>query len=216
MITVIDPAGHTPEVECFNQIVSWGFRAQYHLPGIYGTDSLREIDTTLSSGLIIFGSATSVVDHPDWQADLVTVIKNFAYAKLPILGICYGHQLIAHIYGGKLGFLNESKAKASGFDNVKFTAFSRLWPQQEGSVVVSHREIVTTVPDEFEVIASRDSLSIEALQHNHLPIFSIQSHPEANAAFLRHQGIDDPCRENQFVFGHSLVQKFLQYASISR
>jgi len=67
---------------------------------------------------------------------------------------------------------------------------SNLLPgHAELSVVVSHREEVKTCPSRFRTVARRTPIEIDGLEHETLPIFSFQFHPEAREEFARYAGI---------------------------
>src|SRR5690606_14497497 len=55
------------------------------------------------AGVIVTGSAAMVTDRHDWSEQAAAWLRDAAHAGLPLLGICYGHQLIAHALGGKVG-----------------------------------------------------------------------------------------------------------------
>ena len=62
---VVDPAAHTPEVACFNRLAAAApLPCTYHLPGLFGMQSLLAEDAKAARGLIILGSAASVHDRP--------------------------------------------------------------------------------------------------------------------------------------------------------
>ena len=103
-IFCVDPAIKTPETESFNLMMSLSpLNVIYHLPAQQGmTALLRREQMTSIKGLIILGSACSVHDQLPWQEGLHQWIKTKLTTHLPILAICYGHQLIAHLFGASV------------------------------------------------------------------------------------------------------------------
>ena len=60
------------------------------------------------------GSSASVYDQYEWMNDIEKVINKAIEKQLPILGICFGHQFLAHLFGGKVDYLwNTTKKRAS-------------------------------------------------------------------------------------------------------
>jgi GMP synthase (glutamine-hydrolysing) len=104
---------------------------------------------------------------------------------LPILGICYGMQIMAEMFGGKV----EGSAKSEfGYAKVDACAPSRLFDGIEDSidaegvaqldVWMSHGDKVTQVPPGFEIIAKTESAPIAAMANAERNYFGIQFHPE--------------------------------------
>ena len=58
-------------------------------------------------------------------------------------------------------------------------------------MVVSHREAVVEPPPGYRVTAARDGVPVDALEHERLPVYSVQFHPEAREEFARHAGFDE-------------------------
>lgn len=200
---VIDPAVATAELECFNQLVHHSpIKLSYHLPALFGMNSLKRVSADLSS-IIILGSRSSVHDKLPWQDELADWISPHLRKGVPTLGICFGHQFLAHLYGAKVEYLHKDKRKAQGFRKVSFKG-SRLWPDGQGELFGSHCEKVSNVPTGFRQIATCEVAQVEGLEHESLPIFSLQSHPEAVGGFL---GNDQ--NASRFAYGHLLMKTFL-------
>lgn len=204
---VIDPAVKTAALSGFNRLAELSaLRLTYHLPAFFGSDSLASEGEGLC-GIVILGSATSVNDQLEWQKQLATWLKPRVLTGMPVLGICFGHQFLAHLFGGKVGYLFPDQRKLLGFRKVHFSD-GRLWGNREGEIFVSHRETVIEVPNGFKVVASSSEAKVEALEHERLPIYSCQSHPETTDQFLK--SLEHPVisRPGQLAFGHELIRSF--------
>ena len=212
-IFVIDPALHTCELDCFNQCVrrapaSADFR--YFAPAKYGCEDLLATDET-PCGLLILGSGASVYDAEPWQKRLHPWLLERMLDGIPALGICYGHQLIAHLFDGEisLGFNGD---KLRGCRRIELAASCRLEvAETSGSTIISHREVVTDA-GRLDVIASSRDVKIEGVQHPSLPIWGFQPHLEATSAFLRNNRIPLTDPEHHGEFGYSLINAFLVQA----
>ncbi|SDB27527.1 anthranilate synthase component 2 [Streptococcus henryi] len=119
---------------------------------------------------------------PGWPADagkMEELIKAFAGVK-PMLGICLGHQAIAESFGGKLGLAkNVMHGKQSQIDIVQASLiFQGL--SQEMPIMRYHSIVVEEIPADFTVTArTQDDNEIMALEHQSLPIYGLQFHPES-------------------------------------
>jgi len=97
--------------------------------------------------------------------------------EIPILGICYGHQLIAYELGGSVepGFTQEYGQASIKFHN-KGGLFEGI--DDEEVVWMSHFDQVTKVPEGFEVVATTTDCPIAAMANYKANIYSVQFHPE--------------------------------------
>ncbi len=209
-IAVLDPGVKTPELDCFNNIAKMSsLPATYHLPALFGMDSVLRAENNLA-GIIILGSGASVFfDYLPWQKPMNEWLMTKMLAGIPTIGFCYGHQLIGHLFGGKIDYLTPDHHKELGFREV-IVKETKLWgASRKGQLVVSHREIVTTCPKDFDIIAHSPLVAIDGLAHKRLPIYGFQPHPEATGAFCKNAGLlDDTYNPQSFTFGHSLVKAF--------
>ena len=212
-LMVIDPAVHTAELDCFNRMASAApVPLTYHLPALYGMASVR-LDEPGTLGIVILGSASSVHDRLPWQLELADWVRAAMQRRIPILGICFGHQLIAQMLGARVEYLYEDHRKLQGFQTV---TIAPLWGagEQTGPLYASHREIVTTCPTDMDEIAARPNLPLDGLAHRELPVWTFQTHPEATSAFLAARNMTDDA--SKFTLGHSLVDAFVRLAAESR
>ena len=207
---VIDPAAITPCIESFNRISKVALSpVTYHLPALYNTDSLfKEYDTSLTNGIIILGSATSVNDENTWQDKIVEILLDASKNDIPILGLCYGHQLIGKVFGGKVGPLWNGEIKQG--NRVVELKESLIWGKpKSGHLLYSHQDGVTNIPPDFSILASSDMVSIEAIASNNKPIWGFQAHLEATNSFVKEHKMGPKGIQESFDFGHMLLDSFL-------
>ncbi|MDR0895653.1 MAG: glutamine-hydrolyzing GMP synthase [Prevotellaceae bacterium] len=124
-------------------------------------------------GVILSGSPFSVYDEQAFKLDLMRI-----WGKYPILGICYGAQLMAYNYGGTVepaGTREYGRAHLDAFDadNVLFKAV-----RPHTQVWMSHGDTITSIPAGFRVIASTDKVAIAAYQVADEQVWGVQFHPE--------------------------------------
>jgi GMP synthase (glutamine-hydrolysing) len=129
---------------------------------------------TAIRGIILSGGARSVYgkDAPKFDASLFDL-------GVPILGICYGHQLIAHTLGGKVveGAAGEYGLTTCDIINTT-TIFKRFG--RKGSVWMNHRDVVRSMPDGFVVTARTEYSPVTAFEHPGKHIYGVQFHPEVS------------------------------------
>ena len=122
-------------------------------------------------GIIFSGGPASV-----YEKDAPTVNPQVFSLNLPILGICYGMQLITHLNGGKV-----EKADSREFGKAVLEVENNDHPlftgvKKSSNIWMSHNDHITELPTGFEIIAKTDS-SIAAITNNN-GIYALQFHPE--------------------------------------
>ena len=153
------------------------------------------------AGVVLTGSASMVSARQDWSEATADWIVSAVSTKVPMLGICYGHQLIAHALGGEVG--PNPNGREIGTAEVQLRAVSDpllgSMPRQI-SVQTSHSEAVLRLPE----IALR--LGQTDLDPNHVfrigeRVWGVQFHPEFDAEIMR--GYIDARREEMEAEGLS-------------
>ena len=131
---------------------------------------------------VITGSRASTYDAEPWISDLKEFVRATA-DKRPVLGICFGHQLIAEAFGGEVA----KSPKGWGVGVHDYDVFgSRSWmqpPLDEFSLLVSHQDQVVTAPSSATVLAGSDFCPIGMMEIGET-ILTLQSHPEMSKAFV--------------------------------
>jgi GMP synthase (glutamine-hydrolysing) len=122
-------------------------------------------------GIIISGGPGSVYEPgcPDIDPEILS-------AGIPALGICYGHQLLAHHLGGKV---QRGQRGEYGPAQLTVSCPDLLWKGVERSQIwMSHFDTVAAVPDGFRVTATTDISGVAAMSDPARKLFGIQFHPE--------------------------------------
>lgn len=126
---------------------------------------------------LITGSRYSVYDDEDWIRKLESYVLELRSRKHPLIGICFGHQIIAKALGGK----SELAPQGWGVGvhrYKKLLSNSWLSPDVENfSLVVSHQDQVTELPDGAELVAESDFCPNAAFRIDDY-ILTFQGHPE--------------------------------------
>ncbi len=132
------------------------------------------IDNTLK-GIILSGSPFSVNDE---NAPIVPVIDYLA--QLPVLGICYGAQMTAKLFGGRVDKSNKREYGRASMEIKKEDALFNLIPNKS-QVWMSHSDSITIMPEGFSILATTDSIPVAAFKKdttNCSPLYGLQFHPE--------------------------------------
>jgi anthranilate synthase component II len=118
--------------------------------------------------------------RPEQAGICVDVIQNF-YERIPILGICLGHQAIGHSFGARIEKAEKiMHGKVSKLHRIEGNLFQSLPVEIE--VMRYHSLVINqdTLPDFFQVLAtSMDDDEIMAIKHNQYPLYGVQFHPES-------------------------------------
>ena len=76
-------------------------------------------------------------------------------------------------------------------------------------MIFSHKEGVTSIPRDFEIIAKSDMVDIDGFASSTKPIWGFQTHIEATQAFIDHHNIPIEDMEKPCQFGHTILDKFI-------
>ena len=141
------------------------------------TTSLDAIRAMNPIGIIFTGGPNSVYEAGSPQVDPAIFEMG-----LPILGICYGCQLIAHNLGGRVVAATEDSAREYGKTKTYFNTDCRLFKglPAEGITWMSHGDYMEKVPEGFDLVAHSDACPNVAICDEKRGFYGVQYHPEVN------------------------------------
>jgi GMP synthase (glutamine-hydrolysing) len=156
----------------FTQLIARRVRELNIYCEIHPFNHFPEPDSSVK-GIILSGSPYSVRQEDAPQFDFAPY-----HGKLPILGVCYGAQYLAQHGGGEV---KASNTREYGRANLHYInehnplmklipAFSQVW--------MSHGDTIKSIADNFEIIASTDTVEVAAYQVKNSQTYGIQFHPE--------------------------------------
>ena len=127
--------------------------------------------------LIILTGSSALLSKPRTQELFQPEMDLVRRAKFPILGICYGHQIIGSAFGAPMRDLGQM---FRGYEKVSVVKKHPLFDGLPSDLVVaeSHRQELTKVPEEFQLLAQSATSEVEAMVHRSRPVYGVQFHPE--------------------------------------
>ena len=134
---------------------------------------IKDFDTI--KGIILSGGPSTVT-----KKKFPSIPKEILLKKIPILGICYGLQLIAKLFGGTI----KSSKKKREFGRVILYQKNNsqltkdFFKVKNQSVWMSHQDVVVKIPKSFKVVASTLDSKLTVIENSSKKIYGIQFHPE--------------------------------------
>ncbi len=134
--------------------------------------SLENIKRFNPKGIILSGGPSSVYDK-----DAPLIEKKIFNLNLPILGICYGTQLIVYLFGGEV---TKAEKREYGFAEIEIKEENELFSEipKKFSVWMSHGDIVKKLPENFIPIAKTSNSPFASIRSKDKKIWGVQFHPE--------------------------------------
>jgi GMP synthase (glutamine-hydrolysing) len=149
------------ELDVFCEVVSHNITAE-------------EIEAKQVKGIILSGGPSSIFD-----ADAPNIDPEIFESGIPILGVCYGMQLIANQLHGTV---TESNTREYGAAELHVSADSALFKNvpNDFNIWMSHSDSVKAVPSGFTALASTQTCAVASFEHKEKHLFGIQFHPEVS------------------------------------
>ena len=139
------------------------------------------------SGIVITGSPAMVSDRAPWSEHTGNWLAHAVSAEIPVLGVCYGHQLLAHALGGEVGFHPRGRETGthpielldSAMDDPLFRGLPRQFPAQ-----LTHRQSVLRLPRNAVLLARNEFEPHQAFRLGPCA-WGVQFHPEFSLEVMR-------------------------------
>jgi GMP synthase (glutamine-hydrolysing) len=136
---------------------------------------IKNISTENTMGIILSGGPLNV-----YQKDRFSFNKNILQLKIPILGICFGHQILSKELGGKV---KKSIHREFGLVEIKKISNSLLTRnffnhKDKSKVWMSHADQVSKIPKNFKIVASSKSSKLTVIENVKDKFYGVQFHPE--------------------------------------
>lgn len=141
-------------------------------------------DPSACEAVLITGSPFGVYDSPPWMDPLRAFIRGAAAARTPMVGVCFGHQVIADALGGDV----RKSEKGWGVGRHTYEVIARRdWMAGAGqavSLAVSHQDQVITPPKGVTTLARSAHTEHAILAYDEIPAISVQGHPEFSDTYV--------------------------------
>ena len=138
-------------------------------------------DLSFYNGFIITGSSYGVYENYSWIRRLFNVIIKIIELKIPLLGICFGHQAIAQALGGRV--IKYSKGWGIGIKEIKITKNRSFYSNlKKLNLIFFHQDQVVKLPKKAELLAINSFCNIASFSIGNL-VLALQAHPEFNQDF---------------------------------
>jgi len=139
-------------------------------------DAVRE-KIESAERIVLSGGPSSVSADKDSLTRVVAEMAKERKLTVPVLGICYGHQMIAHVWGAKV---EKGKSAEYGVSEIILDKEDTILKGMPGKFKawVSHFDEVKELPGGFESLAHSETCPIEAMANEEMKVYAVQFHPE--------------------------------------
>ena len=170
----------------FEDWISRGLGRRVRVCSVYEGEELPARHET--DGVVVTGSAAMVSQREPWAERTAVWLRDAVEAGVPILGICFGHQLLAHALGGRvgpnprgreIGTVSVALADGAAADSLLGGLPARI------DVHATHLESVLELPPGAELLASSTRDPHQAFRMTDRPVWGVQFHPEFSAEVIR-------------------------------
>ncbi len=167
LILIVDFGGQ------YNQLIARRVReANVYCEIVPYKKALEKIKDKKPTGIIFTGGPASV-----YAENAPNIEKEVFELGIPVLGICYGGQLMAKLFDGEV---NRAPSREYGKIELKLAKDKKIFKDiKEGSICwMSHTDFIEKAPEGFEITAATDSCPVAAMENTEKKLYAVQFHPE--------------------------------------
>ena len=141
------------------------------------TTEIKKIKELAPAGMIFTGGPNSVYDEKSPH-----IAKEIFELGIPVLGICYGCQLMAYTLDGVVTAATDNSSCEYGKAHTYYNSSDKLFAElpESGTSWMSHRDYISKVPEGFSVTAHTDVCPVAAMSCPEKNLYGVQFHPEVN------------------------------------
>ncbi len=150
-----------------------------------------------TDGVVLTGSTAGVYESNeyDWIAEQETLVRDLVEREIPLLGVCFGHQIVNTALGGVVEHVGTEAALVEAE-----LATDPIFADVDPVVVSLHGDEVIEVGEGLEVIAAADHAPLFGTRHRSAPVRTVQFHPEITADLRQQLLADFQWEEREFSF----------------
>ncbi len=141
---------------------------------------IGQMDAVLTTG-----SAAGVYEEHDWIAPSEDYLRAAAGARKPQVGICFGHQLMAQAFGGRVQKVDKGWGVGVHAYDIDHRPAWMTPPQSRIACAVSHQDQVVDLPASGRALGGSDFCPNGVVEYAHAPAISFQPHPEFTTDYAR-------------------------------
>jgi len=157
-------------------------------------------------GVILSGSPLSVYAEDSFHPDLSGIIGRY-----PLLGICYGAQLLSHNFGGRVEPAGTREYGRAKLCFIKQESRLFKWIDTPSQVWMSHGDSITAIPEGYSLCASTESVKFAAFENESQSVWAVQFHPEVEHSLIGRQLLEnfvvDICGSRKEWSADSFIEK---------
>lgn len=189
-ILLVQPRSDLPmvehEIKCIAKYSGLSPNQLHSVSPFYSEINKNLLDNV--DGVIIGGSDTSVLDNFDWTNSIIELIHKIAEVKMPLFGSCWGHQMVAKVFGGEV--ISDLSRKEMGSIEVVLTPQGKadpLFSKLPGKFVAQsgHKDHVIELPQNIDPLAYSELSPYQAIKVKDCPIYGAQFHADMDKAELK-------------------------------
>ena len=151
----------------------------------YAMDGELPIHPAANELHLITGSNNAAYDTLPWILDLQEWVRKAASQKVPLVGICFGHQLIAQALGGRVERFAGGWGAGIRESQILDEELRSYFPDGRLRLIVNHHDQVMQLPEGAKPLATSDFCRFEGFRIGH-HILTFQGHPEFTVDYERH------------------------------